>query len=362
MEPVKLTLRNFLSYRDETVDLEPVQCAALVGENGAGKSSLLDAITWCLYGQGTKGGIRELDNYVTRGETECRVELNFRLAGQTYRVIRVRSIKGKSALEFYVENGADWRPLSGKTIGETQEAIDSVLRMDYRSLTASALTLQGEADALTADMTDAERKEVLGRILGLDLWDQMQERVREKGRQLKAELAAVEQTRQRLLSATAEKPSLEARRAQAMADLEAKAAEIDRVAAEVSDLEARIRQKPTLEQTLAEVTRAVQRCDETIRQAAGEITRAEQQIAEAEQVIKRNEGLLARRTEIEAAVEMEAEIARDVTGMDQAAQEYIRLDQAATALERQAGEWERRTEAEAARLEAQIQAATRQAS
>ncbi|MGE5483053.1 MAG: ATP-binding protein, partial [Bacteroidota bacterium] len=44
MEPVKLTLRNFLSYRDETVDLEPVQCAALVGENGAGKSSLLDAI------------------------------------------------------------------------------------------------------------------------------------------------------------------------------------------------------------------------------------------------------------------------------------------------------------------------------
>lgn len=363
MDPVRLSLRNFLSYRDETIDLALVQCAALVGENGAGKSSLLDAIMWCLYGQGTKGGPRELDNYVTRGETECRVELDFRLAGQTYRVIRGRNVaRNKSTLEFYLHDGDEWRPLSGKTIGETQATIDAVLRMDYRSLTASALTLQGQADALTADMTDAERKEVLGRILGLDIWDQMQERVREKIRGLKAELAAVEQSRQRLLDLANGKAALEARRGAVVVELEAKAAEIDRAAAEVAELEAQVRQRPMLEQALAEVNRGIQKADETLRQIAGEISKAQQQISEAEQVIKRNEGLLARRQEIEAAVATETEIASDVAAMDQQAQEFMRLSQAATVLERQAGEWERKTEAEAARLEAQIQAATRQAS
>ncbi|MGB9826478.1 MAG: ATP-binding protein, partial [Desulfofundulus sp.] len=67
MEPVLLDLQNFLSYKRETVDLSPITCAALTGENGAGKSSLLDAITWALFGQGTRGGTKELDNYVTRG-------------------------------------------------------------------------------------------------------------------------------------------------------------------------------------------------------------------------------------------------------------------------------------------------------
>ena len=62
MEPVRIDLENFLSYRRETVDLTPVTCAALAGANGAGKSSLLDAITWALFGQGTKGGVKDIDN------------------------------------------------------------------------------------------------------------------------------------------------------------------------------------------------------------------------------------------------------------------------------------------------------------
>jgi exonuclease SbcC len=241
MEPISLGLSNFLSYRQETVDLTAVSCAALVGENGAGKSSLLDALTWCLFGQGTKGGVRDLDNYVTRGETECRVDLAFRLNGQTYRVIRGRATKGKSSLEFFLQEGGDWRPLSGKTIAETQVAIDAVLRMNYPTFTSSSLILQGQADSLTANMTDAERKEVLATILGLDVWDALQERAREKGRQLKAELAAVEQNRQRLLACSSEKPALEARQTEVLEQVEAKAAEVFQVSAAVTDLEAKVR-------------------------------------------------------------------------------------------------------------------------
>jgi exonuclease SbcC len=363
VDPIRVKLNNFLSYTDEEVDLTGVTCAAVCGPNGAGKSSLMtDALTWCLFGQGTKGGVKELDNYVTRGQVECRVELDLRLAGQTYRVIRGRSTKGKSTLEVFIQDAGDWHPISGKTIAETQAAIEGILRMNYPTFTASALVLQGQSDTLTANMTDAERKEVLARILGLDVWDRMQERVREKGRGLKAELAAVDSTRQRLQDLTKEKPVLEARRATALVELAARSEEIDRITAQLADLEAQIRQKPMLEQTLGETSQGISKANGVIRTADDEIARAKDSIAGAEGTVRKNEALLARRSEIEAAVDAEAEIAGDVAEWVQKAQEHIRLSADATFVENRAREWDRETAFEAARFEAQIQAATRQAS
>ena len=52
MIPVKLEIYNFLAYRDPgPLDLTGIHVACLVGANGAGKSSLLDAITWALWGK-----------------------------------------------------------------------------------------------------------------------------------------------------------------------------------------------------------------------------------------------------------------------------------------------------------------------
>lgn len=363
MEPVKLDLHNFLSYREESVALDSVTCAALVGENGAGKSSLLDALTWCLFGQGTKGGARELDNYVTRGENEARVEVQFKLNGSTYRVVRGRSIaRNKSTLEFFIRDAGDWRALSGKTIAETQKAVEDALRMDYRTFTASSLILQGQADAFTANMTDQERKEALARILGLDIWDKMQERAREKNRALKAELTAMEQPRQRLVESSSQKTALKDRQAKVEVELGTKAAEIDQAAAEVAELEVKVRQQPILEQTLAETRRGIAQRSEAIRSLESDMIRVQQQIIQAEGVIKKNEALLARRQEIEAAVEMEADIARDVAAFDQKAQEYMRLNAEASTLERQAAAWEKSNETEIARFESAIEASRRQAS
>ncbi len=53
MIPRKLALRNFMCYRDELppLDFDGIQIACLSGENGAGKSALLDAMTWALWGE-----------------------------------------------------------------------------------------------------------------------------------------------------------------------------------------------------------------------------------------------------------------------------------------------------------------------
>ena len=72
MIPTKLTLRNFMCYRDQvTVDFSAVRVACIAGDNGAGKSALLDAITWALWGRARTSTERDL---MSLGETQVSVE------------------------------------------------------------------------------------------------------------------------------------------------------------------------------------------------------------------------------------------------------------------------------------------------
>ena len=98
MIPLKLNVRNFLCYRDDVppLDLAGIHVACLCGPNGHGKSALLDAMTWCLWGQ-ARTGARNHNSLIAYGETECRVELDFRARGQTYRAIRRRRSAGQAA-------------------------------------------------------------------------------------------------------------------------------------------------------------------------------------------------------------------------------------------------------------------------
>ncbi len=99
MIPLRLELRNFLPYREPApLDFTGLHVACLAGENGAGKSALLDAITWALWG---KARSNSADDLIHQGATEMRVALTFSLGGQTYQAIRQRKAgkAGQSLLE-----------------------------------------------------------------------------------------------------------------------------------------------------------------------------------------------------------------------------------------------------------------------
>ncbi|MGI6079160.1 MAG: ATP-binding protein [Fastidiosipilaceae bacterium] len=355
MEPTLLNLHNFLSFKEESIDLSPITCTALVGENGAGKSSLLDAVTWALFGQATKGGVRELDNYVTRGEPECKVELQFRLNGDMYRVVRGRSIKrNKSTLEVFMHNGTDWQAISEKNITETQKKIEDILRMDYRTFTASALVLQGQSDSFTASMTDQERKEALGRILGLDIWDRMQELAREKARNLRSEISVNDERKATLQRTCADKDTLTSAKKDTDEQLGLLASQIVQEQGEAVTLEAKVQQKPVIEQQLAEVEREIRKHFETVRtkEQAGE--RIQEQIQHAKKGIENARVILANREKIEAAVEREAALSQETAEYEKRSQEYIRLSQEAAELERKATAWDKQVETTIASIEAEI--------
>ena len=184
MIPLRLTLSNFLCYREnvETLDFAGVHVACLCGANGHGKSALLDSITWALWGK-ARGKVQ--DEMISYGADECRVELDFASRDQNYRVIRshARGAKrrrgGVSDLQLMVLDGEAPRPMTGDMIRETQARIDQTIGMDYDTFVNSAFLVQGRADEFT-NKTPAERKAVLSKILGLEAYDRLQARARER--------------------------------------------------------------------------------------------------------------------------------------------------------------------------------------
>src|SRR6478752_4587859 len=124
MIPIALRIKNFLSYGPDiqTISFGPYPLICLSGKNGHGKSALLDAITWALWGQARKTfGTAKADQGLLRlGQTQMFVALDFSFNGQTYRVRReFAKTYGKpiTVLDFGVFNdNQELMPLTDKTI------------------------------------------------------------------------------------------------------------------------------------------------------------------------------------------------------------------------------------------------------
>ncbi len=158
MIPLQLTLKNFLSYREATLDFRGLHTACICGANGAGKSSLLEAIAWAIWGE-SRAAIE--DDVIHSGADDVRVDFQFRYGEQTYRVIRSRQRGGKAAgLDFQVQDGGNFLTLTGKRIKDTQEQIDRCLKLDYKTFINSAYLRQGQADEFMKQ-NPSGRKQIL---------------------------------------------------------------------------------------------------------------------------------------------------------------------------------------------------------
>ncbi len=228
MIPVQLVIKNFLPYRaPDPVRFEGIHLACLTGQNGAGKSSILDAITWALWG---KSRTASDDDLVHLGQSEMSVQLDFEQEGQLYRVIRLRAIgkRGRSELHFYVlrEDGAP-TTMTEPSIRQTQAKIDEILRLDYSTFVHSAYLQQGKADAFTTQQP-ARRKKILSDILGLDRWTTYEEAAKDKQRELKSRIDYLDQAIDEISRELARKPALQADlKAAEQSHKEAESARID---------------------------------------------------------------------------------------------------------------------------------------
>ena len=164
--------------------------ACICGANGAGKSSLLEAIAWVIWGQGRAASE---DDVIHQGEQEVMVDFVFCCHQQTYRIIRSRYRGQVSSLEFQIKTDAGFRSLTGRGVRATQQLILNHLKLDYETFVNSAYLRQGRADEFMLKRP-SERKQILADLLKLDQYDQLAEQAKEQSRQLKAEISVLDQT------------------------------------------------------------------------------------------------------------------------------------------------------------------------
>src|SRR3990170_12956 len=126
-----------MCYRENVppVQFDAFRVACLSGDNGNGKSALLDAVTWCLWGQARA---RTDDELIHQDCTDMEVEFDFRLGEELYRVVRKRArgrserSVGHTILELHATDAdGQFRSITGDNVRETERKIASLLRMEY---------------------------------------------------------------------------------------------------------------------------------------------------------------------------------------------------------------------------------------
>ena len=189
MIPVKLHLSGFLSYF-EPVDLDftSFDLACISGSNGAGKSSLLDAITWVLFGQARRRDDAVINSHAKSAE----VIFDMRYEDELYRIQRIKTRDKAAVLEFFVQtNDGNWRTLTERSLRDTEVRIQQTLRMDYETFINASFFLQGKAD-LFAQQRPGDRKRILSSILGLEIWEIYRAGATERRKRLEGTVANVD--------------------------------------------------------------------------------------------------------------------------------------------------------------------------
>ena len=160
----KLTLNNFKSYGHEVIKFGD-GITVIVGENGAGKSTILEAISFALFKQHTA---KKIDDLVRNGSDEnMYVDLEFVSNGKEYKIHREKTKSGlKSTLLKKTTSKGQFIP-SCAGDKEVANEIQSILDIDSDLFLNAIYIRQGEIAELV-DKTSSEKKQLIGKLLGLD--------------------------------------------------------------------------------------------------------------------------------------------------------------------------------------------------
>lgn len=305
-----------MGYRQATLDFQGIHLAVLTGENGAGKSSLLDAITWALWG---KARARRDDELIHLGQSEMEVEYSFGLGDNIYRVIRKRDARkrGRSELSFQVEDAGGWRTLTEPSIRATQEKINRLMRLDYDTFINSAFLLQGRADEFTTK-PPGKRKEILSDILGLGIYEMYETRAKERANRSERDIQALTAQIGQIEQELAKEPEYR----QALVEARQEAAGL-RAGLESAEKEMELLREQ--HRAITDKQRQLEDLRHRLQKTEADIADTTQAVAEARLKIEEYQAILGRRAQIEAGLEQLGQARAALDDWEQRLHESARL-------------------------------------
>ncbi len=171
----KLRLKNLLAHDDTEIEFSQSGITAIIGENGAGKSSILEAIQLALFGESSKGNLIDIIKW---GRDKALVELEFVKSGTYYKVVREIEKKGKSINT----NSALFRIENGREILDRQKYLNQELPkitgISKKTFLNSILIKQGEIEGLIRQKP-SEREKVIEELLDLHIYSKLLEKYKE---------------------------------------------------------------------------------------------------------------------------------------------------------------------------------------
>ena len=198
MRPQKLILKNFMPFRVtgdrvHEVDFSPLDLFSITGPMASGKSALIDAIVWCLYGRTARYGA-DSKGVISAGENTCEVALDFTVGERWFRAVRRTGKITDSGLSEREGQGEseEWiQDRSGSAL--LTKRIEELLGLDFDSFTKTVILPQGQyAEFLTSE--PKKRRELLKKVLELGVYDRVADQAKLVAAQAKTRAETLRET------------------------------------------------------------------------------------------------------------------------------------------------------------------------
>jgi exonuclease SbcC len=210
-------LQNYRRYTDQLVEF-PNGLIGIVGKNGVGKSTLIEAIGWCLYGNNAaRTNKDEIKKTSANPREDCKVILEMIIGDDTFKIEReLRGTNSTGMARLFV-NGNSSAHVSGS--GEVSDYISRRTGMDHVAFFTSVFAKQKELNALS-DLQPGKRKETIMRLLRVDTVDDVITKIRSDTRGSRDKIDFVKPTLKNIDSLIEQSDNLEEEKNTKLAEIE----------------------------------------------------------------------------------------------------------------------------------------------
>jgi len=274
-------LRNFISHRDTFIEF-PQGLTVLVGDNGSGKTSILDAVTFALFKEHSRG--RD-ENLINRAASNAMIQVTFSSGGRAYE-ITWRLGRGKRAQATLRDLTSGSMLLVDAGEKTVLPEIERILGIPREVFMSAAYVRQGEMARLL-EARPAERKEIISRLLGIEdlerLWEDLRTPIRlleEKATELRKEVERAGEVERRL--GEVETEAAKARERVSLLEPEIRGLEEER-----SKLESRLRSMEEDRRGIEGLKEAIAKLDSLIASRRGELESHEKNLTLVKEAEKR---------------------------------------------------------------------------